>query len=306
MRILVVGGTGLIGAHVVEVLGERGHAATTMARSAGPGVDHVLDLGAASVDELRSLLAGHDGVVYAARSDEQRPLPKPIHPAFRRDMVDPVVRLFTAARAEGLTCGVIMGSYYTYFDRLHPEWRLPQRHVYIRCRVEQAAEARAAAGPDLPIAVLELPFVFGRAGDRLPNWAGPLDGWARSRAPLAAPVGGTAATTARNVAEVAVGALERADGADIPVADENLTWHDLIGRIAAAVGRERRVRHLPAGIVRAAVRSGGVLQSLGRKESGINPAHVAGLMLARLFVEPPSGRPLDAALRETFEDRSAG
>ncbi|GAA2365645.1 hypothetical protein Cme02nite_31190 [Catellatospora methionotrophica] len=306
MRILVVGGTGLIGAHVVDVLGERGHAATTMARSAGPGVDHVLDLGAASVDELRSLLAGHDGVVYAARSDEQRPLPKPIHPAFRRDMVDPVVRLFTAARAEGLTRGVIMGSYYTYFDRLHPEWRLPQRHVYIRCRVEQAAEARAAAGPELPIAVLELPFVFGRAGDRLPNWAGPLDGWARSRAPLAAPVGGTAATTARNVAEVAVDALERADGADIPVADENLTWHDLIGRIAAAVGRKRRVRHLPAGIVRAAVRSGGVLQYLGRKESGINPAHFAGLMLARLFVEPPSGRPLDAALRETFEDRSAG
>ncbi|GAB4058119.1 hypothetical protein GCM10028775_64160 [Catellatospora paridis] len=305
VRILVVGGTGLIGAHVVDVLGERGHAATTVARSARPGVDHVLDLASASVEELRSLLAGHDGVVYAARSDEQRPLRKPIHPVFRRDMVEPVVRLFTAARAEGLTRGVIMGSYYTYFDRLHPEWRLPQRHVYIRCRVEQAREARAAAGPQLPVAVLELPFVFGRAGDRLPNWAGPLDGWARSRAPLAVPLGGTAATSARNVAEVAVDALERADGTDIPVADENLTWHDLIARIADAVGRPRRVRHLPAGVVRAAMRSGGVLQALGRKESGINPSHFAGLMLAKLFVDPPSGRPLDAALRETF-GRQAG
>ncbi|MFC7241283.1 NAD-dependent epimerase/dehydratase family protein [Catellatospora aurea] len=302
MRILVVGGTGLIGAHVVEVLGEHGHAATTVARSARPGVDHVLDIGSAEVEQLRPLLAGHDGVVYAARTDEQRPLRKPIHPAFRRDMVDPVVRLFTAARAEGLTRGVVMGSYYTYFDRLHPQWRLTDRHTYIRCRVEQAREGRAVAGPSLPVAVLELPFVFGRAGDRLPNWAGPLDGWARSRAPLAAPPGGTAATSARHVAEVAVDALERASGEDIPVADENLAWHDMISRIAEAVGRGRRVRRLPAGAVRAAMRLTGVLQSLGGKESGLHPAHFAGLLLARLFVEPVSGRSLDTALRETFAE----
>ncbi|MFD0591499.1 NAD-dependent epimerase/dehydratase family protein [Catellatospora coxensis] len=144
MRILVVGGTGLIGAHVVEVLGERGHAVTTVARSGD--VDHVLDAGSAQVEDLRPLLAGHDGVVYAARTDEQRPLRKPIHPAFRRDMVDPVVRLFMAARAEGLTRGVVMGSYYTYFDRLHPQWRLTERHTYIRSRVEQAREGGRPPG----------------------------------------------------------------------------------------------------------------------------------------------------------------
>lgn len=298
----MAGGTGLIGAHVVDVLGERGHAATTVARTARPGVDHVLDLETASVDELRPLLAGHDGVVYAARTDEQRPLRKPIHPAFRRDIVEPVVRLFAAARQEGLTRGVVMGSYYTYFDRLRPQWRLTARHTYIRCRVEQSREGRAAAGPDLPVAVLELPFVFGRAGDRLPNWAGPLDGWARSRTPLAVPSGGTAATSARNVAEVAVDALEQASGDDIPVADENLSWHALIARVAEAVGRPRRVRHLPAGVVRAALRSGGLLQALGRKESGINPAHFADLLLADLFIEPVTGRSLDRAFRETFTD----
>ncbi|GIF73299.1 NAD-dependent epimerase/dehydratase family protein [Asanoa siamensis] len=166
MRILVVGGSGLIGAHVADVLRERGHVVTTTARTARPGVDHLLDLGAATVEDMRKLLEGHGGVVYAARTDEQRPLPKPIYPTFRADLVDPVVRLFTAARQEGLTRGVIMGSYYTYFDRLHPEWRLTERHIYIRCRKEQAAEGRAAAGPDLPVAVIELPFVFGRAGDR--------------------------------------------------------------------------------------------------------------------------------------------
>ncbi|WP_433133736.1 NAD-dependent epimerase/dehydratase family protein [Micromonospora sp. CA-240977] len=300
MRILVVGGSGLIGAHVVDVLRERGHATTTVARTAQPGVDHRLDVGSTSIDELRQLLAGHDGVVYATRTDEQRPLPKPIYPEFRNANVEPVVRLCTAARLEGLTRAVVMGSYYTYFDRLHPQWRLAERHTYIRCRIEQAREGRAAAGADLPVAVLELPFVFGRAGDRLPNWAGPLDRWARSRTPLAAPTGGSAAASARSVAEVAADALEQASGANIPVADENLTWPDMIGRIAEAVGRRRRVTRLPAGAARAALRLGGALQGLGGKESGINPTYLADLLLADLFVEPTTGRSLDSALRETF------
>jgi nucleoside-diphosphate-sugar epimerase len=297
VRILVVGGSGLIGAHVVDVLRERGHGVTTAARTARPGVDHALDLTSASTEDLRPLLAGHDGVVYATRTDEQRPVPKPIYPQFRRDIVEPVVRLFTAARDEGLSRGVVMGSYYTYFDRLHPQWRLGDRHTYIRCRVEQAAAARAVG---LPVAVLELPFVFGRAGDRLPNWSGPLERWARSRSPLLVPTGGSAAISARSVAEITADALELARGDDIPVADENLTWHDMLTRISEAVGAHRRVGRLPGAVVRAALGSGSLLQTLARKESGVNHRYLADLMLAELFVEPTTGRPLGPALRETF------
>ncbi|MEU7866626.1 NAD(P)H-binding protein [Dactylosporangium sp. NPDC049140] len=304
MRILVIGGSGLIGAHVVQVLRERGHGVTSLARTAAPGVDHTLDLGAATPDELRALLDGHDGVVHAGRSEEERSRPRPIHPALRGEMVEPIVRLFTAARAAGLTRGVVMGSYYTHFHRLHPEWRLPERHVYIRCRVEQAAEARAAAGPALPVAVIELPFVFGRAGDRLPNWAPPLARWARGRAPMLAPPGGTAAVSVRSVAETTADALERGSGEDLPVADENLAWRDMLARIAGAAGRPRPVRRLPGGLLRAATRLGGALQSLTGKESGVNASYAAGLLLAELFVEPPSGRELDTAIRETFMERN--
>ncbi|WP_326550499.1 NAD-dependent epimerase/dehydratase family protein [Micromonospora sp. NBC_01813] len=300
MKILVVGGTGLIGAHVVQRLRERGHTVTTVARTDRPGVDQALDVEAASVDELRQLLAGHDGVVYGTRADDQRVLRKPIHPVLRREIVDPVVRVFTAARHEGLTRGVILGSYYTYYDRLRPQWRLADRHVYVRCRLEQASEGRAAAGAELPVAVLELPFVFGRAGDRLPNWAGPLDRWARSRAPLVVPVGGTAAASARSVAEAAEAALEQASGTDIPVADENLTWAEMIARIADVVDRPRSVSRLPAGAVRAMLRLGGGLQALAGKESGLNPAYLADVLLAELFIEPVTGRSLEPALRETF------
>ncbi|SNY34562.1 hypothetical protein SAMN05421748_104301 [Paractinoplanes atraurantiacus] len=279
---------------MVEVLRERGHTATTAARSPRPGVDHVFE---AKSDDPRRILSGCDGVVLATRTDEQKPLPKPIYPAFRRDMIDPVVRLFAAAREEGLTRGVLMGSYYTYFDRLLPQWRLVERHTYVRCRREQAQEGRAAAGPDLPVAVLELPFVFGRAGDRLPNWSGPLDRWTRSRFPLAAPAGGTAVTTARNVAETAVDALESRSGDDIPIADENLSWAEMIARIA---DHKRPVRNLPSAVVKAALSAGGALQKATHKESGVNPSYAADLFLSDLFVEPPTGRPVDAAIRESF------
>jgi nucleoside-diphosphate-sugar epimerase len=302
VKILVAGGSGLIGAHITQVLRSRGHTVTTVARTPGRGVDHSLDLHTATPSELRAVLSGHDGLVFALRTEEQRPLPEPIYPAFRRAMVDPVVRVLTAARDEGLTRGLLLGSYYTYFDRLHPEWQLPARHTYIRCRVEQATEGRAAAGPSLPVAILELPFVLGRTDDRLPNWIGPFPSWARSSFPLFAPPGGTAVASAGTVALAAADALELASGEDLPIADENLTWQEMIARIAAAAGRPRPVRRLPGSVVRAALRSGGLLQTLIHRDTGLSMNHMADLFLAELFIEPASGRPLADSFRETFSE----
>ncbi|RQW97373.1 nucleoside-diphosphate sugar epimerase, partial [Micromonospora inaquosa] len=67
----------------------------------------------------------------------------------------------------------------------------------------------------------------------------------------------------------------------------------------------RRVSRLPAGAARDALRLGGAAQALGRKESGVNPIYLADLLLADLFIEPTSGRPLDPALRETFPNGTA-
>ncbi|MFG1610646.1 NAD-dependent epimerase/dehydratase family protein [Actinoplanes sp. NPDC049265] len=293
MRAFVVGGSGLIGGRIVGVLSERGHRTTTLSRTPSKS-GHALDLADASVDDLRPLLREHDAVVFAARTDEQLPLKRPLHPRLRRTMVDPVVRLFAAAREEGVSRGLILGSYYTYFDRLHPEWKLAERHTYVRCRAEQAVEARAAAG--FPVSVLELPFILGPTT----NWAGPLDRWARSRAPLYAPVGGTAVASATSVALTAADALEAASAEDIPIADENLSWHEMFARIAAAVGRSRRVGRLPASLARGGSRLGGALQALGGKETGINTGQLADLMLRDLYIEPVTGRPLDAAFAETF------
>jgi dihydroflavonol-4-reductase len=208
MRVLVVGASGLVGQHIVERLRERRHEVTAVARTARPGVDRVLDATAVSEADLAGPLAGHDGVVFAAGVDTRVSHRKPSYPVYHRGNVEAVAKLLGAARKAGATRAVVTGSYYTFFDRLHPEWELAVTHPYIRSRVEQARAGREAAGPNLPVAVLELPFVFGRAGDRLPNWVGGLDKWVRSRSPLLAPPGGSAATTAASVAEAAVRALE--------------------------------------------------------------------------------------------------
>ncbi|MDQ2586584.1 NAD(P)H-binding protein [Saccharothrix yanglingensis] len=300
MRVVVVGASGLIGQHVVARLRESGHGVTSVARTARAGVDHALDATAAAAADFRALLAGHDGVVFAAGADDREAPRGPAYPVFHRGNVAPVVRLLTAAREEGLTRAAVIGSYYTHFHREHPEWRLAERHPYVRSRVEQARGAREAAGPDLPVAVLELPFVFGRARDRLPNWAGPLDAWVRSRSPLLAPPGGSAATTVAHVAEVAVDALERASGEDLPVSLENLTWKDMFGRIAAAAGHARPVRALPGAPVRAGLVLTGLAHRARGRQSGLDPRHLGDLVLRELFVTPTRAGSVDAALAETF------
>ncbi|MEV4598472.1 NAD(P)H-binding protein [Amycolatopsis sp. NPDC049253] len=220
MKILVVGGSGLLGHHVLEQLRLRGHEATTVARTPREGVDRVLDVTTASEDDLRELLAGHDGVVFAGGSDDRRVDKGPVAPRLHAGNVAPVVALLKAAREVGCTRAAVLASYYTYFDRVHPEWGLAAKHPYVRSRIEQAKLARESAGPDLPVAIIEVPYVFGVAPGRVPEWSVPVVKWVRSSAPLFAPRGGSAATSARGVGIVTVDALEDGSGADIPVVEE--------------------------------------------------------------------------------------
>ena len=69
------------------------------------------------------------------------------------------------------------------------------------------------------------------------------------------------------------------------MADENLTWKDMISRIAIAAGRSRKVHDLPAGVVRGTFAATGLVQSLTGKQSGLHPARMADLMLRELFVK---------------------
>ncbi|WP_406638648.1 NAD-dependent epimerase/dehydratase family protein [Amycolatopsis sp. WGS_07] len=303
MKILVVGGSGLLGQHVLEELRKRGHETTAVARTAREGVDRTLDVSKASHAELRSVLDGHDGVVFAGGMDDRAVGRGPVEPRLREGNVAPVAALLRAAREAGCTRAAVLGSYYTYFDRVHPEWGLAAKHPYVRSRLEQARVARETAGVELPVAVIEVPFVFGVAEDRVPQWSVPIVKWVHSAAPLFAPPGGTAATSARGVGVATVDALEQASGADLPVAEENLQWTDMFARLAAAAGRPRRVRPMPSWPVRGAFKLGGFLNGLTGKQPGLTVEHMDGLLLRELYLELSCPVPVDEAIRETVAAR---
>ena len=147
-----------------------------------------------------------------------------------------------AARDVGCTRAVVLGSYYTFVHRQRPGLRLADRHPYVASRVEQAAAARQAAGDRLPVAVLEIPFVFGSVPGRRTLWA-PLVPWLRSRYPLFAAPGGTAAVPVRAVAQATAGALETAAGDDYPlgafIIDDNEFMHaQNVRRLIAGSSRD--------------------------------------------------------------------
>ncbi|PYC77242.1 nucleoside-diphosphate sugar epimerase [Streptomyces tateyamensis] len=301
MRVLVVGGTGFLGHHVVARLRERGHRPSLLARSPRPGTDLVLgDAQRLTEDEWAELLTGHQGVVFAAGADDRTVPRRPAEPYFHQANVEPVRRMLAAARRVGVEHAVLHGSYFTALHRLRPELCLAEHHPYVRSRLAQAAEARLAAGPELPVAVLEIPFVFGSAPGRRPLWA-PAAPWLGSRLPLLAPPGGTAVVTARSVAELTVAALEQGLGTDLPVADANLTWDQLLTAFATAAGRSGpvRVHRLAPGLLGAALRAAGLTHRLRGLEGGLDPRQLAPLLCSRLFLEPGSHGDLPAALRET-------
>ncbi|WP_212763990.1 NAD-dependent epimerase/dehydratase family protein [Streptomyces sp. I05A-00742] len=290
LRVLVVGGTGFLGHHVVTELLERGHRVTVLARRPGPSAGHDGRVEIRTADirthgDPTELLRGHEGLVFAAGADDRAVPPAPAHRYFEAGNVTPVTRLVTAAGAAGCTRAVVLGSYFTALHRQWPELDLPGRHPYIRSRVEQARAAQRAAGTAVAATILEVPFVFGSAPGRTPLWA-PLVRWLRSPLPLMAPPGGTAVVTARTVARATVGALEQGTTGERPVVDENLSWAALLSRFARAAGRPRPVHRLPPPLLRAGLRATGALHTARRREPGLHPGSLAALLTRDLFLDP--------------------
>lgn len=144
MNVLVIGGTGFIGYPAVHELLRRGHSVTAIAlrqpvaqQPLPPQVKLILaDMDKFSDDELRQLLTGYDGLVFAAGVDDRVTPRAPAYPFFYHANVQSAVRVFTLARQAGVRRGVLMSSYFVHFARLWPELQLGARHPYIRSRLE--------------------------------------------------------------------------------------------------------------------------------------------------------------------------
>jgi nucleoside-diphosphate-sugar epimerase len=315
--VLVVGGTGFLGFHAVQEFLRSGWKVTALGLPPGPPSDLfpeavrvvLLDLERAADPELLELLRGQMALVFTAGLDDRHTPRRPAYPAFWRANVEVPERLLRLAERAGLQKAVVLGSYFAHFDRIWPDLRLAERHPYIRSRVEQ--ERALTSIPGLETCVLELPYIFGALP--VPGWKPlwePLVRYVRSGRLLLYTKGGTACISARTAGRAVLAAAERGRaGACYPIGQENLSWPQMLARLARADGRRVRVVQLPTWIVRVGLWSVWLYHLLAGREGGLDPRYFGRLQTAATFLDPRSARQalgletepadLDAAFIET-------
>ncbi len=301
MRVVVLGGTGLLGHETALALLARGHAVTLVASGQPPrplpglaSVPLVLaDVFGASDDELASVVGGFDGLVYALGPDDREHVPAPAAAYFQRMLADQTERVCRVARSVGVRRIVILGSYFTAWEREHPGSGFARRHTYVRARIDQAARAivagGGAAGGGADVCVLEIPYVFGAVAGREPMWKTWLfDRLSAMRGVVFYPRGGSTVVTSRQCGEAAAGAIERGEhGRSYPVGSADLTWPALLRLILDAMGRPRTpVVTVPRLLAEPAARSMGREMRTSGMDSGLDPDWLMrDIMYREFFVD---------------------
>lgn len=240
MKTLIVGGTGLTGAHAALHLRDVGHDVTLMSRSAPAleclqGFDHIIGNyvdGAVSQDALSAF----DQMVFAAGADIRQVPPGEDEAAFyQRVNVEAIPRFFCSAQDAGIARAVYVG---TYYPQVVPE--KIETSPYVRSRHLADEGLRALNSDTFTVCSLNAPFIIGHVtGLHQPHLealvhyaAGRIEGL-----PLVAPAGGVNHIASRSMSEAIAGALERGEGGRAYlVGDENLSWKTYLELFFDAVG----------------------------------------------------------------------
>jgi dihydroflavonol-4-reductase len=240
MKTLIVGGTGLTGAHAALHLRAAGHSVTLQSR-ATPTLACLRDfahLPGSYIDDSLSVeaLRGFDQLVFAAGADI-RQLPPGADDAafFQRANTEAIPRFFQRARDAGIARAVYIGTYYPQV--------VPARiedNPYVRSRHLADVGLRALNSDSFNVCSLNAPFILGYVpGIALPHLkvlvqyaAGRLAGM-----PLVAPAGGVNHISSQSMSEAIAGALVRGVGGKAYlVGDQNLSWKAYLEMYFEAVG----------------------------------------------------------------------
>ena len=231
-KILVVGGTGLTGAHAALHLRDEGNEVTIMSRSRPslPCMQAFSHIAGNYVEDDISTqaLQGFEQLVFAAGADIRQLAPGDSEDAFfTRANVEGIPRFFELAREAGIRRTVYIGSYY---PQVAPE--KIDSSVYVRSRHLADESVRALSGESFSVCSLNAPFILGYVpGIALPHLevlvhyaAGKLEG-----IPLVAPAGGVNHITSKSLSEGISAALAKGQGGKAYLmGDENLSWKDYL------------------------------------------------------------------------------
>lgn len=282
MRILIIGGTGFLGYHATHELSQRGHDVTVLGLPPAPPVGtfaETVSIKLANVsllddDELQSTLSGFEVVVFAAGADDRTIPESPAARFFYEANTRTTVRLTAAALRAGVKRFVLLGSYFTYLDRVWPELRLAEHHPYIESRKQQLELSTSIAGSAMAFVALELPYIFGAMPGIVPLWE-PLVSYVRSGVRLFYTHGGSNMVSVNSVAQAVAGACERIDQSHIfQVGDRNVEWTEFLKALCAILNRKDDTVHiLPDEGVHSLSWLLDALHTMQGKESGLHASH---------------------------------
>lgn len=298
MRVLVLGATGLLGHQICRELAARGADVAGVSRrgAAAAGAPRGIavsayDIASASESALRDQLTGYDALVYALGPDDRERVRGSARAFFTEHLVGPTARVAAAAGEVGVGRMVILGSYFATMHRVHPQWRLAERHPYIAARVEQTRSARAAAG-GTDVVTLEIPYVFGVVPGIEPMWKSVLFDVIRRSPVVPAPPGGTAVVTVAQVGQAVATLVESgAPEPEVAVADENLPFTTIFGIVADELGLRRPRVQVPVPLLTVGMAAELVSMRLKGLDSGLDPLRLAPDLLGRsLYVDLPRSR----------------
>lgn len=237
MKVCIIGGTGLLGSEGAKELIARGHQVKAIAlpplpKGAELPPEMEIEYGnylEMSDDEIRAMLDGCEGFVFAAGVDERVEGPAPIYELYKKYNIDPVHRLLKIAKEVGVKHTVILGSYFAYFAKARPQMELTKHHPYIRSRIDQENAAMSYADENFHVAVLELPYIFGTQPGRKPVWVFLVENIRKMPGVTMWPKGGSTMVTVKQVGQAIAGAIERNQGGNCyPIGYYNYNWKQLL------------------------------------------------------------------------------
>jgi nucleoside-diphosphate-sugar epimerase len=246
MKILIVGGTGMIGGHAATYLEAQGNEVTLAARKppapATPMARFPILIGDYTEDGFSAAdLALFDAIVFAAGNDIRHIAKDADADAFwARTQIEGVPRFVALARKAGVKRLVQLGSYY---HQVMPH--LIEENAYVRARALADEGARNLATVDFNVSTLNPPSIVGAVPGVPAKRYETLTAWAKGERPEIpdyAPAGGTNYMSVRSLSEAIWGALRNArSGKAYLIGDENLRFCEFFQLIFDAVGSPRRV-----------------------------------------------------------------
>jgi nucleoside-diphosphate-sugar epimerase len=162
MKVLVVGGAGMIGGHIALRLNSKGHDVTIAGRNPAEAGTKLGELPFVRVDYINDTdaaetLKGFDMMVFAAGNDI-RHVPQGgdyyAHVTHANAVAQP--RFFAAARDAGVKIAINIGSFYP-----HVAPQLMKDNPYMRSRLAAHEGIAALANDDFRVISIDAPFVVG-------------------------------------------------------------------------------------------------------------------------------------------------